>query len=282
MIRKLLSRSLIEPYIHPNGNFFRLSCPARFTFPREISRLLTREYLPEFEKGGLLIAECKKTVNRSDFKIKDVVFVRNISDSPCDIYEPNPREMKRVIDHAFENGLLPLIFHTHPTKSLEILDELKLFHFQMETSGMDRRASQFFHRFPEGKLHLPEVLVICNGTHKQGLFIGIYGGSVAPLGFKIRKASLLYQWLIKQGGHFLDSIETPGEALLAVGGALVAGKMISDNPVKSRRFFKDAYELLSPLVYASVQENQYFGLTYASELKINLPKQIICADNSIS
>ncbi len=34
------------------------------------------------------------------------------------------------------------------------------------------------------------------------------------------------------------------------------------------------YELLSPLVYANADENHYFGLTYASHLKIIIPKPV--------
>ncbi len=48
----------------------------------------------------------------------------------------------------------------------------------MDTSWQDRRASLSSLTFEDGQLRLPEILVIGNGTHKQGLFVGLYGGAI--------------------------------------------------------------------------------------------------------
>ena len=96
----------------------------------------------------------------------------------------------------------------------------------------------------------------------------------APLGFKNRRNVILFKQFLKTGGEIIDSIRKPGDQLATVLIALFAVKIALDHPKQTRYIFKEMYELLSPLVYAASEENLYFGLTYASRLKIIIPKPV--------
>jgi len=271
-LEELADKSFIEPFETDTQTYYRLSTPFQFVLSGEKARELIREYDAGYEKGGLLLSSIKRIGNKTFLTIEKVVIVPNISEFPSDSYCPEENLMEQVVDQAFKQRLLPLIFHTHPTKSFNILDEIKLYHQQMETSWMDRRAALYSHSFKNVTLRLPEILIIGNGSLKQGLFVGVYGGLIAPVSFRNRKAKILLDFGLQQVSDLIESIDTPEKTLIAAGTALLLAKLAADNPIKTRSLIQKAYEILPGLVYGSAKENCFFGLTYASKLKITLPR----------
>ena len=271
-LEKLAIRKLIQPFNTGIDIFYRLSGSIQVVIPGEKSRELTRAYDPMFEKGGLLLASIHKKGDLVILLLEDIVFIPNISKNPHNSYMTDMGQFMKAIDAAFAQRRLPIIFHTHPTKSTNIIEEVRKYHLQMETSIMDRCASLISHPFPGGRLRLPEALVICNSSLSKGLFIGFYGGLVAPLQFKNRKNRIIFEFCIKKVVDFISTIETVEDALIKFGLSWLTFALARDNPRQTRQLIKEAVDLLPPLAYATADEHCFFGITYASNLKINIPK----------
>ncbi|MFT3932802.1 MAG: hypothetical protein QM726_04225 [Chitinophagaceae bacterium] len=276
---EILKKGWLSKVEGSSNNEVRLASPIQFIVPETIIQQLSEEYDPAFEKGGVMMAAFETVKGQRSLTVKHFVFLKNCSPNPADSYQPAKNELREKLDASFFFHLIPLIFHTHPTKSYNIIEEIKNFHFQMETSSPDRFwAMAIKYRFNGYTLRLPEALVIGNGTLKHGLFVGLYGGLVAPLGFNKQKNKRMYNWLLARAYDIVGSINSL-EDLAAVGViGLVAHGIMSHDKKSTRHFLQQARQVLQPLVYADAAQQDFFGITHKKELMINLP---LVSDGSI-
>lgn len=167
---------------------FRLNTPSDYYFPDFIIKTLKNNFDPKLEKGGLIRFEYHLSNNNLIFSAKEVVFITNISKTPNHQYDPDKKELKMAYGDAFSKKLLPLAFHTHPTvysDSDDIISEgmnyLKQLNTSIEDKGYTLRDN---YEYKGLKLRFPDILVVENAN---AVFVGIYGGLIAPMCFTEQK-----------------------------------------------------------------------------------------------
>lgn len=271
-LEELVSKKVIETFNTIDQAFYRIAGDFTFCIPQKAAKDIAKAYDPSFEKGGILLTSIKRLKGKIVLTLEKVDFIQNIAPEPSISYEFDPFVFKQHVHNAFANNRLPIIFHTHPMKSKNIIEEIRMYHSQMETSPPDRCASLFSHEFSLGQLRLPEALIIYDNNLSKGLFIGLYGGLVAPLKFKNEKLFAIFGFCLKQVYEFFGRISTIGEGITKVGGSLLALEVARSHPKEIKQFIKEAHELLSPIAYANVERPRYFGITKGEELIIYVPK----------
>jgi len=170
--------------------YVHLKSPCEIQIPESITDKLKKEYDPEVEKGGVFFAKPHKVDNKTILIFVEVYFIENISEKPENSYLPNQSELQSRIDFALSDSsekLLPIRFHTHPTHSDNITNEIFNYIFQSDTSEQDRIVSYQTMRVEDVNLLMPRSIVLCNGTISNRLFIGFYNGLIAPLEFNTYK-----------------------------------------------------------------------------------------------
>ena len=145
--------------------YVHLKSPCEIKIPESITNKLKKEYEPEVEKGGVFFAKPHKVDNKTILIIVEVYFIENISEKPENSYLPNQSELQSRIDFALSDSsekLLPIRFHTHPTHSDNITNEIFNYIFQSDTSEQDRIVSYQTMRVEDVNL-LTHIAVIQNG-----------------------------------------------------------------------------------------------------------------------
>lgn len=176
--------------------FYHLTTPCRININDNVVKELKDNYKADEEIGGILWARPTKFGEESVYLIEQVSFIRNdIEDNPYydkqgklrtrkDTYRPDKNTHFEVLNKIFEANNLPIKFHTHPTKGLNIVEDLTIQQLQTETSEQDIIESSSFHQLDNDYLLMPRGLIVGNGNFSKNIFIGLYNGFVAPVDFE--------------------------------------------------------------------------------------------------
>ena len=167
-----------------------LKNPKSFLLDSVIQRI-KEGYVHNEEKGGYIIFQPIKIKERWNFEASQVIFLENcIENYPQfrrtkeNAYLPDLEQKKNVFSSALDKGLIPIGFHTHPSKGDNSLERVFNSYFNKNTSEQDRFACSQTKSVNGKKLLLPEILVVGDDNLTGEVFVGIYGGNVAPLNFE--------------------------------------------------------------------------------------------------
>lgn len=218
-----------------NEELSHIATPCVFRIESDIVQSLKKNYISTEEIGGVLSAKPTLFNDTRIFIIDSVSYVRNaIEDKPrtdgrnkTNAYCPDFKQLNQVISNIIENGCLPIRFHTHPTKGKEYLQTILRQNYQTETSDQDKIASEYPFEINRQKLLMPRCLIVGNSITSTDIFIGVYGGFIAPLSFEESKKKVVDE-KIKKSAEFLSTVEfTKGQKIgLAVGAALLLFSII--------------------------------------------------------
>jgi hypothetical protein len=167
---------------------YYLKTPFTIHITENVIRKIREKYNPKVEKGGLLLGKPLKNNSERMLEIREVEFVKNISNNPNNSYQYESNQYNKIINYCLsgeKNGrfYFPINFHTHPTYHKEDFNSLLNYLNQVGTSLADKRFCKEEININSHSLILPNALVV--GTDKYGdkLFIGFYGGNIAPSDF---------------------------------------------------------------------------------------------------
>lgn len=259
----------IQPFLENGNEYFHLKKPVSFKITQEVISVLMREYNSQYEKGGLLIG--KPIENENLILIDKVVFIKNIHPEPEHFFRFEQTSYKTVCQNALEDGNLPFIFHTHPTKEENLILEQQNFLQQINTSLQDRKVSYLPISIGEEKLLLPDVLIVGNGTTANTLFIGFYNGKIAPCDFTKHKEEVGFEnmeSLVEKGKNFYQ--KDINKIILAVLAILLIFMLIK----APKAFVGLTIALVSTaplLLFLNQDNNQYFCLTHGESVDIEIP-----------
>lgn len=270
-LEELVKTDFIDRFNTPCGNYYRLAC-CSFYFSDFIIQALKKEYSPDVEIGGFFLASPEKEDNSIIWIIKEIRFVKNISPTPHQTYIRDPDETNEVISYSLNKKLLPLVFHSHPTTSINLIGEAIEYNSQMDTSNPDKICSLFSRiLIDETELRLPDILIVCNGQLKNGLFVGFYGGLIARLDFTERKQILKDDFANKIFDSLNRFFNTPEKKLLGALSALAFVILLIKYPKSTLSTIVTAGTILPTISYSS-KSNEFFGISYGMALQIFLPK----------
>jgi hypothetical protein len=280
-LNELLKNDLIETFDTTVGSYYRIKS-ASIRITTEVIQLLKSEYRPGVEKGGYLLISPIKDSNRSYWTVSEVRFIKNIHSDPANYYKMDPKESDDVKGYSLDSRMLPLPFHSHPTSASNVLLETRNYYCQLNTSDPDKLHC-LFNRIPMKGLHLrlPEILVVCNGNINNEIFIGLYGGLVAPIDFTERKEILQTQLNDKILENVENFFDTPGKQLMGIIGLTVFAFLAIKYPKTALLAVGATASILPSIAYSSKEECEFFGVSHGSPLSIsisNIPDEIIRRD----
>ena len=164
-----------------------------------------------------------------------VDYVRNaIEDNPqidgrnkSNTYLADSSQLNKVISRIFSDGCLPIMFHTHPTNDKEYLQTILNEEYLTETSDQDRKASKYPFDINGQKLLLPRALIVGNSIASSNIFIGVYGGFIAPMSFEQSKKRIINERLNNTADLFANIDLSMGEKIgLGIGAGLLLFSII--------------------------------------------------------
>lgn len=198
LIKKLRLDSFIEITQIDKKSFLTLTAPCRFTLKEDIVTLLKEKYLPNEEIGGILWGKPIVIDNEKVYMVEKISFIRNaIEDSQrkdhrdrSNAYLPDRSQFIEEFEKASSNGYIPIKFHSHPVKEKDFLLSLNKSLLNTETSKQDRIESDMPSLIGGQEFLLPRILIVGNDFSSADLFIGIYGGFIAPKEFESSKEKI--------------------------------------------------------------------------------------------
>jgi len=211
ILSELQKNNFIQTKQIENEKLFHITTPCVFRIENEIVQSLKKNYKSTEEIGGILSAKPTLINNERIYVIDKVNYIRNaIEDNPknglnkTNAYLPDFKQKNQVISKILENNYLPVEFHTHPIKEKEYLQTILNQNYQTETSDQDRKVSKFPYNINSQKLLMPSCLIVGSLSSSLDIFIGVYGGFIAPVGFETRKEQVINEKIIKS----IDSMST--------------------------------------------------------------------------
>lgn len=280
----LTEQNFIESFNTGFGEYYRLSPLSKVFLSKDKVALIEKEYDAGLEKGGIFFAKQKKKNGNPYFFVEEILFLKNTSPFPHRQYKADSNEFKEAIHYALDNKLLPFQFHSHPTKSENVLFESFAYHQQMDTSDADKTASLFYITIGEIKLRIPEILIVGNGSIGNGIFVGLYGGLVAPLDFNERKHTLMNDWTHRNLDRAKNYFDTPQKQFMGAAAAIVFILLLIKYPKVIFPTAIGAAAILPTFAYTTPDTNEFFGISHGTELEISLPKindEIILQDETL-
>ena len=234
-------------------------------------------YIPDEEIGGLLLSEPIQEEGKKSLQINRLKFLKNIADDPSSSYIPKelyPNMTKAL--RGTKGGLhyLPLRFHSHP--KLKLPDQREMEYalarmWQLQTSINDREeAAQAYKISPlEIPLLLPRALVYCI---EDEIFVGFYGGGIAPEDFKEYAMKLLGEDMIQKVTGIADWVTEDKKwwkAVLGVLGSIVVVFTYSLASLHPSTLMELAEIILS--YREKTRVNTYFAFAKEGPIEIMIP-----------
>lgn len=225
----------LDTKIVDGNELFHLATPCRFRINENIVAYLKDNYKIDEEIGGVLWAKPTTKDGEIIHLIDKVSFIRNaIEDTPrsdgnnrTNAYLPDFKQLNEELATIFENDYLPIRFHTHPTKGKEYVQTILNQNYQTETSNQDKIASNNTFEFNGQKLLMPRCLIVDNTIASSDIFIGVYGGFIAPFSFKESKKQVIDKNINKAAELFSNmDLSTSDKIGLGIGAALVLFSII--------------------------------------------------------
>lgn len=269
-LNELIKTGSVAPIFTPFGKYHRLSSPCQFQIPADKIADLTKHYDPGIEKGGLFLFRIEKKDFSICMVLDEIIYLTNTSKKTNKQFDYDPAEFNCQMDKALLNRKIPCFFHSHPTKALDIINEQYVYYYQMNTSLDDKKATQHAILPATFNLRLPEFLVIANGSLKSGLFVGAYGGLVAPLDFQQRKKEItdsFAEMAFEDISNWLSTPKGKGVGLIALAGLTYLAVKYQKGILPTIRTLGAAL----PGVVLDDPLKHYFGISNGSELDIIIP-----------
>jgi hypothetical protein len=256
-----------------------LKAPMQIKVDPEVIQRIKRRYKPNREIGGILLAEPTMIGEDRILAVKHIRFIKNQSKTPEKQYQKRGDQKmhlhKCLCGRKDNKRYIPICFHSHPRQSTGNVSELLMTFLAMSTSDADKknatREITYEVDFHDGKtskiaFKFPSALAIV--SIESYLFIGIYGGLIAPDDFKAYIQKLLSRStkdVINWGGNSDSFWAFLASTIAAVGlGVLSTG---SNNPLLRALAAQTAL-----LVKDQKTDHNYFSICKdAGELKIIIP-----------
>lgn len=228
-ISNLKKRGFFSRVVVQEQSVLQFRRPLKVIVPSVVVEDLQSHYVPQEEIGGIFWTQARHLGGEKVLIAERVQYVRNAIEDIVrqdgrtrkGAYLPDGLEFSQGVKSAFEEGLFPLFFHTHPNHGGDTGGQLIYRLRQMETSKQDHIASEIVFKWGNHNLHLPNVLVV-GDTLSNELFIGVYGGGVAPLGFEDSKHAVMHKNISRIGDKLKGVKLTTGQKLLAGAAGLAA------------------------------------------------------------
>lgn len=249
----------------------RLCTPVKIHIAEDFVKRLRTDYTPRTEKGGVLLFEITKHGNEVFLILKDIRFLVNISEYPEYSYLPNRIELLQVCEYALNNKLLPCIFHSHPTEDSNYIMEAYNYIGQMGTSEADMAASLEPVPCDGFLLRLPEFLVVCNGRLNTGIFIGVYGGLIAPLSFEKEKSEIADRFLERIHNNIVNYFDTPRKQFFGVLGLVTAVGLSIKYPKTAATLVATTAGVLPPVIWETEGNGNFFRVSTHGSINIDIP-----------
>jgi hypothetical protein len=263
----ILNRIIIDSKTH-----YRINTTSKFVFPEIFIKYIQSEYDSEYEKGGYIFFKPSLNDNQVEFIVEEVIFLENISDTPQRSYLWDYNEKNRKLDEALQKKLLPISFHTHPTKSTDVIAESIHYLNQLNTSDGDQMCSLRGISLDDIVLRLPDILIVGNGTNASSVFIGFYNGLIAPIAFTKHKEHLKKKSSDTLTTFLEDRLDTPEKKSVAFLGALAAVILCIRYPKIGIPLVMVAATVTPQLVYQFQEQNEFFGISQGKYLEIVIPR----------
>lgn len=257
-----------------NDSTVHLGLPLEIRITQKVIESLMGRYKPAYEIGGVFLAEPVIIDSQNMLRINGIRYVKNISDNPGS-YRAN-KTMKKYFNDCVRGtskGIryLPITFHTHPRQNSE-MDEILATFFQMGTSVADKKMALRMYKFSMGdvtyQVSLPRML--CIETQSHEMFLGVYGGKVAPDDFNEYASKLLgttMEEVMRWGFESKSLFKGIVGIISGVGLGLISTGLYADNSG-----FRALGMQIALIRKKTGNDNYYFSLTGNQETSIILPK----------
>ena len=245
--------------IHPDSYIH--TTPIEIEVTVQVSLRLIKLYNQYEEKGGIIFCSLNCSNGKTIIKTEFVCDVPNIDENKTNTYAPNDEIYLKLLNENFSNQnhsqiLLPIHFHTHPTKDLqEAISYSQLYfitHFKLNTSEGDQNVVKL--RFLEfDKIKVGYFHAIITG-HDLFLNIIFYAHNVTPLDFLEVKRKLIHNAFKEFGDEFSKITDNPEKKGIIKKGLRAMGKLAGNS--------SNIDEL------ASLYDGEYFGMLKENESTI--------------
>ena len=271
-LQKFKNAGLLSETVWNQKVFHILNTGAEVIFPAKIISELRDLYDPRVEKGGFVLFRPYRRNGTTVLTAEKVEQIDNISDCPWQEYVINTPTHKKKEKSAYDSGLLPLAFHTHPSAAIGPFQEFMRFFHNLNTSDADKLVSYNNPFQAEGmNILLPDILVVNKGTDKM-LFIGVYNGLITPLDFESSRKARAEKGMTKFFNGISGWADTDGKkAMLAIGGLLLLFGVV--------RYYKVALPVVAAAAFVAPvislsdsEENFYLGIAGFSDFRILIPR----------
>ncbi len=250
-----------------------LNAPLVIEIPQKIVEKLRSEYVPKPEIGGVLFAEPILVNEERILRIKKLKSLPNISEKPESQYLGKNRiQVMHSGLMGTKSGLhyLPIIFHSHPQPDSKADQYYIINRFiGLETSDKDREAANqpLDYETIGVSMLFPRALIY---LIDDKLFIGFYGGKIAPDNFNeyMRKIAgkSLENMISDFAGLVKDTDEFWTRALGIVGVTLtsISYPFILSQPALLRM-------LITQILIHHKKQQTYFTITKNEDVKVLIP-----------
>lgn len=153
----------------------QLATPLKITVPKAVQERIKAIYPTNKETGGILRA----IAGRNDVRIIEVVEIANQSKLNT-AYEPNGAALLNAMNQTFAAGLIPFVFHTHPTTIGHNWYDHRKQNFFLRASGADRRIAKTPLSVNDLELIFPEVIAVGGELASDGIDLAFFQGGIFP------------------------------------------------------------------------------------------------------
>ena len=253
-----------------------LKTPLLFELSQNLIEKLMTKYSSKLEKGGLLFAEPVIANEHKILRVREAKFLRNISENPEREYTAGKKRIETMHKALMgtESGLrfFPIPFHCHS----QPIDEDDIYYIMnkfvaLGTSKADKKsASRALSYASIGiSLLLPRALIyMVDGE----LFVGFYGGKIAPDDFKEYMRKLTGKTINELNSMMLEFAQEEKEwwkKALAAAGIFAMSLSLGLASSYPPTLYAATIEILR--TRPRTEPQRYFALTGGEGVKILIP-----------
>lgn len=254
--------------------FLHLKTPCKIHISEEVTKLLRTTYDPQKELGGMLIAIPKHQNGETFLEVNSVVFVKNVSETPTTTYRPDADEWRAVIKNTFDNKeekTFPIQFHTHPTHSNNLVNEMLNYVYQANTSEQDQKVSNYGYTVGDLNIILPDCLVLCNGKIADKMFVGFYNGLIAPIEFESHRKEEISKAMEKVFESVSEWAKKNNNGALLIGGSILFLFLLFRFPKAILPMLFMLSVTIPSLINSTKDRPQYFAQVGEGNVTIEIP-----------
>ena len=189
-LKDLVSAGILKPM--RDQRVYLLQTPVIIEFSERIAEEILSNYNPDCEIGGVILTEPKSLNGNRVLSAGKIIFLENLSVTPQRQFSRSNigSDIQRIWeDHSKKDQrlYLPFFFHSHPTVSLNEMDNLGSLVSRLaplKTSVADQQFSLSVEiSINDGNFRVPNALIVRSEIGRQRTLIGFYGAGIAPPDF---------------------------------------------------------------------------------------------------